>query len=399
MLSEKKLDRYSDVLIWALKAARKGTYQKNDIFLIRYQLGAIKLAEILHAKLLDMGMNPVLRMGLTSGMEHNFYKRANQKQLVFHPPGEKGLYENLNGGIYLLAPDSLTHLKDIDPRKIGKAAISMKPFRDILNKREERGLFGWTLCLLPTPELAKKAGLTLNQYTAQVIKACYLDKEDPVQAWKAIYKKATAIKKRLNSLDVEYLQVQSKNTELKITPGKKRRWVGISGHNIPSFEIFHSPDYRGSEGTYYADQPSYRSGNLVKGVRLTFKRGSVVKVEAKKGEAFLKKQVAMDKGASRVGEFSLTDKRFSRINRFMASTLYDENYGGPHGNCHLALGSSYSDSYDGDQKRLTKKRKEALGFNDSALHWDLVNTEKKTVTAHLNSGKKVIVYDDGQFTL
>jgi aminopeptidase len=81
----------------------------------------------------------------------------------------------------------------------------------------------------------------------------------------------------------------------------------------------------------------------------------------------------------------------------MASTLYDENYGGPNGNCHLALGSSYSDSYDGDHARLTKDRKEKLGFNDSALHWDLVNTEKKTVTAHLNSGKKIIIYDNGRF--
>ena len=397
MLSEAKLDRYSDVLIWAIKTARKGSYRKNDIFLIRYQLAALKLAEILHAKLLDMGMNPVLRIGLTSGMERNFYEKANQRQLVFHPPGEKKLYENLSGGIYLIAPDSLTHLKDIDPGKIGKTAISMKPFRDILNKREEKGLFGWTLCLVPTEELAKKAGLTIKQYTAQVSRACYLDKADPVQAWKSIYKDAISIKRWLNGLNIKYLHIESKNMDLKISPGKKRRWVGISGHNIPSFEIFHSPDYRGTEGVYYADQPSYRSGNIVKGVRLTFKRGSVVKVEAKKGEAFIAKQATMDKGAGRVGEFSLTDKRFSRINRFMASTLYDENYGGPNGNCHLALGSSYSDSYDGDHARLTKDRKEKLGFNDSALHWDLVNTEKKTVTAHLSSGKKILIYDNGRF--
>ncbi len=397
MLSEQKMDRYSDVLIWAIKTARKGSYRKNDIFLIRSQLAALKLAEILHAKLLDMGMNPVLRIGLTSGMERNFYEKANQRQLVFHPPGEKRLYENLNGGIYLIAPESLTHLKDVDPDKIGKTAISMKPYRDILNKREEKGLFGWTLCLFPTQELAKKAGLTIKQYTAQVIRACYLDKADPVQAWKSIYKDAISIKRWLNGLNVKYLHIESKNMDLKILPGEKRRWVGISGHNIPSFEIFHSPDYRGTEGVYYADQSSYRSGNIVKGVRLTFKRGSVVKVEAKKGEAFIAKQATMDKGAGRVGEFSLTDKRFSRINRFMASTLYDENYGGPNGNCHLALGSSYSDSYDGDHARLTKDRKEKLGFNDSALHWDLVNTEKKTVTAHLNSGKKILIYDNGRF--
>ena len=81
----------------------------------------------------------------------------------------------------------------------------------------------------------------------------------------------------------------------------------------------------------------------------------------------------------------------------MANTLYDENYGGRYGNCHLALGSSYSNTYSGDPSRLTKERKKNLGFNDSALHWDLVNTEEKRVTATLKSGEKRIIYENGVF--
>jgi len=81
----------------------------------------------------------------------------------------------------------------------------------------------------------------------------------------------------------------------------------------------------------------------------------------------------------------------------MANTLYDENYGGSYGNCHLALGASYADTYDGDPLRLSKAMKERLGFNDSAIHWDLVNTENKTVTAHLSSGKKAVIYEKGMF--
>ena len=122
-----------------------------------------------------------------------------------------------------------------------------------------------------------------------------------------------------------------------------------------------------------------------------------VKIAGEKGNAFVVKQLSMDEGAGRVGEFSLTDKRFSRINRFMANTLYDENYGGRYGNCHLAVGSSYTDTYNGEPSELTKTMKRKLGFNDSALHWDLVNTEKKTVTAHLKGGKKVVVYENGMF--
>jgi aminopeptidase len=72
-------------------------------------------------------------------MEKIFYKKANQNQLVFQAPGTKELFESLNGAIYLHAPESLTHLKDIDPKRIAKVLIARKPFRDILSRREEVG--------------------------------------------------------------------------------------------------------------------------------------------------------------------------------------------------------------------------------------------------------------------
>jgi len=399
MLTEEQLEKYAEVLLWGLKKARKGTFRKNDLILIQYEPAAVELAEILYGRILDAGMNPVQRMGLTFGMEHRFYAKSNERQLVFRVPGDKDFLEHVNGRIFLRAPDSLTHLKDIDPVKIGKFLISRKPLREIMDRREERGLYGWTLCTLPTPELIRQAKATVKSYTAQVIKACYLDHENPVRQWEMIYKTVGGIKKWLNSLNVKYFHVESKNVDLKITPGRHRKWVGISGHNIPSFEIFLSPDWRGTEGVYHANLPSFRSGNYVEGVRLTFEKGVAVKIQATVGEDFTAKQLAMDPGAGRIGEFSLTDKRFSRIDRFMADTLFDENFGGAHGNCHIALGSSYTDTYTGNPAEITKALKKKLGFNDSSLHWDLVNTEQKTVTAHLWSGEKCLVYDNGRFQI
>jgi aminopeptidase len=145
----------------------------------------------------------------------------------------------------------------------------------------------------------------------------------------------------LNSMSVKYYHIESANVDLKITPGEQRQWIGISGHNIPSFELFVSPDWRGTSGVYFADQPSYRNGNLVKGVQLTFKKGVAVADIRIRQLISSKKQLKMDRGASRLGEFSLTDRRFSKINRFMANTLFDENFGGRWGNCHVALGASY----------------------------------------------------------
>jgi aminopeptidase len=395
--SDETITKYCHVLLWALKTARKGPRRKNEIVMIRYELPALRLAEALQASLLDGDMNPVLRVGMTPRMEKQFYVKSNKRQLVFQPPGERELYQKLNGGIYLHAPDSLTHLADVDSNKIGKAAVARKSLKDILDRREETGKFSWTLCLFPTAELAKQARLPTAQYAAQVIKACYLDRKNPVEEWKKTHRSALEIKRWLNRMRIERLHVESDRIDLRLTPGERRRWVGITGHNIPSFEIFLSPDWRGTEGIYYADQPSFRNGNYVESVKLTFKKGKVVKSEAAKGESFLAKQAALDPGAARVGEFSLTDKRFSRIDRFMANTLFDENYGGKHGNCHLALGSSYSDTFAGDSSTLTKEKKKKLGFNDSALHWDLVNTEDKRVTAYLAGGKKVVIYEEGMF--
>lgn len=396
-LTKDHLNRYADALLWGLLKARTGRFKRGDIVLIRYEAPALSLVEILYDKLLDMGMNPIPRVGLTSNMERSFFDRANSRQLVFHPPGEKELYESLNGSIFICAPESLTHLKDADPKKIAKSLIARKALREILDRREETGEFGWTLCTFPTRELATNAKLTLAQYTNQIIKACFLDSNNPASKWETIYREAGAIKKWLNGMTVSYYHIQSENIDLRIRPGEKRRWIGVSGHNIPSFELFLSPDWRGTEGYYFANQPSFRSGNYVENIRLVFEKGRAVKIEALTGEDFTIKQLSMDRGAGRVGEFSLTDRRFSRIDKFMADTLFDENYGGRWGNCHIALGASFSETYNGNPAELTKAMKKSLGFNDSALHWDMVNTEEKIVSARLSDGKTVTIYENGIF--
>jgi aminopeptidase len=398
MFTKKQLERYADVLWWGLTTAKKVAFKKNDIVLIRYNSSAVELAEVLYAGLLSRGMHPVQRVSPSATMEKDFYLHSSNRQLVFIPPGEKELMSRLNGSIYLHAPESITHLSAVAPQKIGKTTVAQKALRDILNRREARGSFSWTLCIFPTAELAGQAGLSLEDYTRQLVKACFLSKSDPITEWRHIYNNARSIKKWLNSMKVKFLHVESDNIDLEITPGEKRQWIGISGRNIPSFEIFVSPDWRGTRGQYHADQPSYRSGNRVEGVKLEFNKGKVIKVSSETGQEFVKKQLQMDKGADKVGEFSLTDRRFSRINRFMANTLFDENYGGKYGNCHIALGSSYSNTYTGDSKRLNQALKQKLGFNESALHWDLVNTEKKRVTAHLQTGKAITIYENGRFT-
>ena len=129
-----------------------------------------------------------------------------------------------------------------------------------------------------------------------------------------------------------------------------------------------------------------------------FKNGRVVKATAKTNEKLLKEMIATE-GADKIGEYSLTDKRHSRITKFMAETLFDENMGGPYGNSHIALGMSYRDTYAGDVSKLTDREAKRLGFNDSSVHTDVVSTTDRTVTAHLKDGSKKVIYKDGRFVL
>jgi aminopeptidase len=397
MFTSRQLERYADVLLWGMQKARTKPFKKGDIVLMRFNQRAIELAELVQIRLIDRGLQTMQRMLATDRMEYNFFSRAENDQLAFIAPGEKEMVKNLNGTIFLNAPESLTHLQTIDSRRITTAMIARKPLRDILTRREENGFFGWTLCSLTTPQLARHARMSQKRYTEQIVKACYLNAKDAVAKWEEIFRNAREVKQWLNSMRITGYHIESARIDLRVGHGLQRRWIGISGHNIPSFELFISPDWRQTEGVFFANQPSYRNGNLVRDVRLEFKNGSVCAVEAAQGREFIQEQVGMDAGAARLGEFSLTDTRFSKIDQFMADTLFDENYGGRYGNSHIALGSSYSDTFRGKPAMLTKKLKQQLGFNDSALHWDLVNTEKKTVTAHLAGGRTQVIYENGRF--
>ncbi|MCX5793405.1 MAG: aminopeptidase [Elusimicrobia bacterium] len=396
VFSKLQLEKYADALIWGLTTANKNL-KKYDTVLVRCDLEGRELGEIVQRKLVQRKFNVVFRFLNTPGLERSFYEFSDDRQRAFLAAGDKEFYGKLNGNVYIHAPSSLTNLKGIDTKRQSQVAIARKPLLEIMDKNEAQGRFGWTLCTFPTEELAKQARLSVKEYAAQVAKACYLNEPDPAKKWGRIFKETMAIKNWLNGLGMDVIRTESASMDFEIKVGERRRFLGVSGHNIPSFEIFTSPDWRGTRGVYYANLPAFRGGNYVEKIKLEFRDGRAVKISAAKGGEYVKKIMATDRGAAQLGEYSLTDRRFSRIDRFMADTLFDENHGGRFGNCHVAVGSSYADTYAGDVSKLGRDLRKELGYNDSAVHWDLINTEDKKVTAALKSGKKVTIYEKGQF--
>jgi aminopeptidase len=395
--STKTLDKYADVLIKFALNSGKGV-KAGEVVFLQVPESAKPLLASLQRSVLKVGAHYIIQY-IPNEMSRQFFELANQDQLNFFPAALlKGKVKQADHFLSILAETDYHQFEGIDPKKIMNRSVIFKPYKDWLFQKEYKGKLTWTLAIYPTPATAKEAKLTLQQTWNQVIKACFLKHSNPVSKWQQIQKKSDQLKKKLNKLNIIKVNIKSMDTDLNITIGQDRQWLGGGGSNIPSFELYTSPDWKGTNGYIFLNQPLYRHGNLIKNIKLTFKEGRVVKATASHGQKFLRELIKVKNG-DKIGEFSLTDKRLSKIDKFMAETLFDENYGGKHGNTHIALGSAYKDTYSGDTSKLTNRKALSLGFNDAAVHTDVISTHNRVVTATLKNGKKIVLYKDGKFQI
>lgn len=397
--SKEVLNKYADALVNFALGGGEGIEGGDTVF-IRVSESAKPILHPLMSAVLRSGGNPAIKYSpdeedRKTSVGRIFYELANEDQLTYSPRNYLlGGVEDADHSLAIISTNDKHRLEGIDTSLIMKRSESLKYYKEARIEKENRGEYTWTLGLYGTEAMAEEVGMSLSEYWDQIIKACYLDREDPIQRWKEIMEEIDQIKNRLNSLDIDMLHIEGEGVDLRVKIGPHREWLGGSGRNIPSFEIFISPDWRGTEGWVKFNQPLYRYGNLVKGIEIEFEGGEVKNIGAEQNEELLKEMVKVE-GANRIGEFSLTDKRHSRITEFMAETLYDENAGGDYGNFHIALGMAYKDSYDGDISEMDEW--EEMGFNDSVIHTDIVSTTDRKVTATLEDGSEKVIYKDGRF--
>lgn len=395
--ADKILENYAKIMVNFALGKGKGI-KKKDVVYLQYDTEAQPLAQAVFKQVLLAGGYPILK-NQEESFDKIMFESANNDQLKFFPKKfTKTLIDTIDHRLYLIAPTDPFLLKNINPEKIILANTQKQSLRKWLFEKEDKGKLTWSLCLYGTEGMARESGLTIQDFWQEIINACYLDSGNPISIWKNTFRQIDELKNKINSMPIKTFHMISEKTDLYISLGKKRRFQGGGGANIPSFEIFTSPDWRGINGTIYFNFPLYRYGNIIKDIQLEFKDGRMVKAIAVKNEKLLKEMIGQ-KNADKIGEFSLTDKKFSKINRFMANTLYDENFGGRFGNTHLAVGSSYHDCYTGDIKSMTSKSWEDLGFNESIEHCDIINTNPKTVEAIFEDGSKKIIYKDGNFVI
>ena len=395
--NQKVLDKYANILINFALNSGKGI-KKGEVISLEVPECAKPILVSLQKAVLKSGGHYITHY-LPENTSRHFFELADESQLNFFPEKYlKGKVDQINHSIIILSTSNPKELEGISPERIMKKFKANKPYKEWRDEKENLGKFTWTLALYGTDAMAKEANLYLEEYWEQIIKACYLDLENPVEQWKKSIEEVERVKKKLNNLPIKELIIKSEKINLTIGIDKNRRWLGGSGRNIPSFEVFISPDWRKTQGHIEFDMPLYRYGSKIERIKLDFKEGKVINAKANLNESLLKEMIATE-NADKVGEFSLTDIRLSKIDKFMAETLYDENFGGKYGNTHIALGSAFKDSFPGDPSKPTKEQWKKMGYNESIVHTDMISTKNRGVTAYLENGDKLLIYKDGKFII
>lgn len=395
--SQQILKKYADVLIkfalWWWEWIRKG-----DIVYLQVSESAKPLLFELQKSILEAGWHYITNF-MPEWWQKVFFENASDEQASFWP--ESYFLELINTCSHILrieSTDDKFELKWIDSKKLISRQKWAKFYMEARTKKENAKKLSWTIWLYGTEAMAKNAWLTLEEYWQEIIKACFLDEEDPISKWKEVVKSMEWIIGRLDEMKIEKVHIEWEDADLYVKIWGNRKWIWWRWCNIPSFEIFTSPDWSWTNWKIRFNQPLYRYWNLIEWIELEFKDWIIINSRATKWEELLKEMIAAE-NADKLWEFSLTDRRFSRITKFMWETLYDENVGWEFGNTHIAVWSSFHEAFAWDVSVQSKEDWFKMWFNESAIHTDIMSTTNRKVTATLSDWSDVVIYEDWEFKI
>ena len=266
---------------------------------------------------------------------------------------------------------------DVDPSRAARAEPSR--VKEIARDLTSRLATAWTVIACPTEGWARSlfGEPDTDRLWSEVAAVTRLDEPDPVEAWRrhiAMLHERGAL---LDERRFTALRFRGPDTDLRVGLLDSARWLSATSHtswgqehvvNLPTEEVFTTPDRRLTEGTVRLTAPLYWYGSLVEGGRLRFAGGEVVEASADHGEEFLRSKLAADPGASRLGEVALVDvdSAVGRRGLLFRNGLFDEN-----ASSHVAIGFGYTEPVEGSASMDDEERLEA-GINVSTIHIDLM---------------------------
>jgi len=305
--------------------------------------------------------------------------------------------------IYATDPELL---KDVDPDRIMRwnkvSSAGLKFYSD----KQMRNDFPWNIVSVPTMSWAKrvfpdKADNDAMQTLWQAITKATRLEGDAVANWREhlelMHKRSQALTD-YNFKSLHY--TNSLGTDLHVALPDNHKWIACGEKsadgvqfvaNMPSEEIFTLPKRDSVNGVLYSSMPLSLNGNIIDGMKFTFKDGKIIDVQADQGLEQLENELNIDEGARYLGEVALVphDSPISNLGVLFYNTLFDEN-----ASCHFAFGKAYPCFIDEPDEKTAKSR----GQNDSLTHIDfMVGTPDLSIVGTCQNGKKVPVFVDGNF--
>ncbi|MFF1822777.1 aminopeptidase [Kribbella sp. NPDC058245] len=279
----------------------------------------------------------------------------------------------------------------IDPARMAAVRLQERIARQ---QAAMTGQSRWTVVAAPTEHWATQVygEPDVDRLWDVIARAMRLDEVDPVTAWR---ERAAALAARcaaLDALQISELRYVGEGTDLTVGLLPDCRWTGGSIvdpagipylPNIPTEEVFTSPDRRRADGAVRLTRPVVIAGQLVEGLQLTFAGGRITDVSASSGADVVRAQLDTDPGARSLGEVALVDRdsRIAQAKVVFHNTLFDENAGS-----HIAWGQSFPFALEGGTT-MTAEERYTRGLNNSSIHTDVVlGGEGLTVTATTPSG-------------
>lgn len=301
-------------------------------------------------------------------------------------------------------------LKGIDPAKPAAAArarnTECRAFRDGM----DFGRNAWCIAGVPVRAWAHEVFPDLSQDEALyrlwvlILEVSRADGEDPESAWETHNASFEKTKRFLNSHRFDALRYESENgTNLTVGLTDGHVWDGGAGRtqdgvtffpNIPTEEVFTSPDRQRADGVVYSSLPLVHSGQTVRDFWLRFEGGRVVDYGAEQGREVLRHIIETDEGSSRLGEVALVSKNtpIRQSETLFFSTLYDEN-----ASCHLALGNGFPECIMGGVS-LSKDALLSHGVNQSSTHVDfMIGSDDLNIYGVAADGTETPVFVSGQW--
>jgi aminopeptidase len=381
MLNQLHLDRWAEVLVRHATNIQPGT-----IVRINAQPAAERLLEAVYRKVLIAGGLPIVN-SRPEFLSEAFYELAAPHQLDWASPFSRFETENIDASINIGASTNLRNLDKFDTSVTQRAARAEGKTRELFFQRaavaDDPSIDStlkpllWTTTLFPTNAYAQDAGMSLNDYSDFVIRACQLNQEDPVAFWQELDRWQNQLADQLMTGSELHFQTPA-GTDLKVNIASAR-WLSSPGRkNFPDGEVYSGPNLNaengGADGVVFFDKRCVYQGHAVRNARIVMEKGRATEVTADEGQDFLIAMLDQDDGARRIGECAFGTNR--AINQPTGQILFDEKMGG---SFHLAFGAGYP---------------ETGNVNKSALHWDLI--------ASLSNGSRVTLDGnpfciDGQF--